>query len=106
MIHRAQEVLAQKMGTLPKDQPLTDEALKSYIATFEAPLPSDTIAALSQLFKIDCQLTSQADHALAELGGHFLQDSLGAKELSSPITPVQATTQTTSVAPGALVVAA
>lgn len=39
MMHRAQEALAHKLGTLPKDQPLTDEVLKHYLATFKAPLP-------------------------------------------------------------------
>ena len=63
------------MGALPKDQPLTDDVLKHYIVTFEATLPQDKIAALSQLFKMDYQLTSLADEALAELGGHDLTDS-------------------------------
>lgn len=75
MLVRAQEALAHKLGTLPKDRPLTETALKDYLATFEAPLPEDTISALAQLFKVDCQLTQRADDALLELGGHPLMDS-------------------------------
>lgn len=52
-----------------------ETVLKEYLATFEAPLPEDTISALAQHFKVDCQLTKQADDALAEIGGHFLLDS-------------------------------
>lgn len=106
MIHRAQEVLARKLGSLPKDQPLTDEALKRYIATFEAPLPQDAIAALSHLFKLDCQLTSHADEALAVLGGHSMQDSQGSKDVGIPTTPIPTSPQTTNEAPGGLVAAA
>nr|CCI55297.1 PH01B001G05.20 [Phyllostachys edulis] len=47
MLQRAQEALAQKMGTLPTDQPLTEEALRDYLSSFDAPLPHDTIVALS-----------------------------------------------------------
>lgn len=71
MLQRAQEALAHKLGTLPKDCSLTETMLKEYLATFEAPLAEDTISALAQLFKVDCQLTKRADAALAEIGGNF-----------------------------------
>lgn len=90
MMHQAQEALAHKMGTLPKDRSLTDDVLKEYFAAFEAPLPQDTIAALSQLFKMDCQLTSLADD----------RDN-GPLNTTSSTLP-----QTPTPAPGALVVAA
>lgn len=38
VMHRAQEALAHKLGTLPKDQPLMDDVLIEYLATFEAPI--------------------------------------------------------------------
>lgn len=85
MLHRAQEALAHKLGTLPKDRPLTETALKDYLATFEAPLPEDTISALAQLFKVDCHLTQQADAALVEMGGLFPPDN---QELTT--SPAQA----------------
>lgn len=58
------ENTSMKMGTLPKECPLTEDALKEYIATFEAPIPQDTITALAQVFRTDCHLTSLADDAL------------------------------------------
>lgn len=64
---------------------------------FEAPLPQDTIAALSQLFKTNCQLTSLADDALIELGGDDTTDLIetditGAPPIMMPLphTPLQA----------------
>lgn len=80
------------MGTLPKDRSLTEDALKEYLAMFEAPLPQDTITALSQLFKTDCQLTPLADDALIELGGHCTSglrrtDITGSPSDSTPPPP-------------------
>lgn len=103
MLHRAQEALARKLGTLPKVQPLTDNTLKEYITTFEARLPQDTIATLSRLFKMDCQLTSLADEALAELRGHCLTDS---QETKATATTLPMPPQAPSAAQGALMAAA
>lgn len=77
MMVRAQEALARKLGSLPTNRSLTESALEEYIAAFDAPLPEDSISALAQLFKVDCQLTQQADDALAEMGGLLLPDSPG-----------------------------
>lgn len=79
--------------------------LKNYIATFEAPLPQDTIVALSQLFELDYQLTSQVGDALAEIGGHCTSDSQGSEEVGTLNTYVPTSPQTSNAAPGALVVA-
>lgn len=47
MMLRAQEALAHKLGTLPKDRLLTETALKDYLATFDAPFQKT----LSQLWR-------------------------------------------------------
>lgn len=74
MLHRTQETLARKLGILPKDEALSEEALKEYLAMYNVPLPQDTIEALTHLFKLDYQLTTQADSALLELGGQDRHD--------------------------------
>lgn len=90
MMHRAQDALTHKMGRLPKESSLIEDALKEYLAKFELPLPQDTITALSQLFKIDCQLTSLADDTLIELNGDgttdlIETDTMGAPPITTPL---------------------
>lgn len=84
MLHRAQETLARKMGSLLKDQFKAKDVLKDYLAMFTGPLPQEAIAALSQLFKLDCQLMTQADDALTALE---VQDTPAPQERDSEGTP-------------------
>lgn len=51
---------------------------------FTSPLPQEAIAAFSQLFKLDCQLTVQTDDALTTLEG---QDTPAPQERDSEGTP-------------------
>ena len=101
MLLRAQEALAHKLGTLPKDQPLTDAALKDYMDSFKAPLSPDSVAALSDLFRLDCHLTAAADEALANLGGQCSSENLGSAALDPGSSPGDS-----APPPGALVEAA
>lgn len=47
MLHRVQETLAHKLGTLPQDQTLTKDTLKDYLHLFDDPLPQETIVTFS-----------------------------------------------------------
>lgn len=105
MTHRAQEVLAHRMGMLRKVRSLIDDALKEYIAIFEAPLSQDSIAALSQPFKTECQLTSLVDDALNELGSHCTTNFDGIDTTGSPTATRPLLPHTFSPSSGTLVAA-
>lgn len=64
MLHRAQETLAHKLGMLLKESSLNEVAIADYMHLFDGPLSQEAIAALSNLFKLDCNLTVQIDDAL------------------------------------------
>ena len=56
MLHRAQEVLAHKLGTTSQESSFDDAALEDYKRLFDGPLSQEAIAALTSLFKLDCNL--------------------------------------------------
>lgn len=78
MLHRAQEALAHKLGTLPKESTF-DEAVY-YKRLFDGPLSQEAIAALTSLFKLDYNLTAQMDDTQLNHGGYRLLDACGREE--------------------------
>lgn len=64
-MHKAQTLLAQKLGLLGENDPLTLEHLCEYVYLFKEPLASTAIAALSAL----CGLNKPARFDLATVGG-------------------------------------
>lgn len=80
ILHWAQETLAQKLGTLPKDSNFDDVALEDYKRLFIDPLSQEAIATLTSLFKLDCNLTVQVDDTLIRHGGHGMLDACGQDE--------------------------
>ena len=51
-----------------------EQVLHDYIATFSGPVPEHIIAALTTLFGLHSDFTTQLDEALLELAGDGLDD--------------------------------
>lgn len=98
MLHQAQETLAQKLGTLPKDSNFDEAALEDYKRLFVDPLSQEAIATLTSLFKLDSNLTMQVDDALIRLGGHGMLDNGGQDEAPPLAQPSQSFPQPVEVA--------
>lgn len=95
MLHRVQETLAHKLGTLPQDQTLTKDTLKDYLHMFDDPLPQETIVTFSCLLKLDCQLTAQANSTVLDLASHSEPDL----DDIAMMTPLLATDPVRALAP-------
>jgi len=73
-VKKAQINLCRRLGLLEEEHASVEQVLHDYIATFSGPVPEHIIAALTTLFGLHSDFTTQLDEALLELAGDGLDD--------------------------------
>lgn len=73
-VKKAQINLCRRLGLLEEEHVSVEQVLHDYITTFSGPVPEHIIAALTTLFGLHSDFTTQLDEALLELAGDGLDD--------------------------------
>ena len=73
-VKKAQINLCRRLGLLEEEHASVEQVLHDYIATFSGPIPEHIVAALTTLFGLHSDFTTQLDEALLELAGDGLDD--------------------------------
>jgi hypothetical protein len=73
-VKKAQINLCRRLGLLEEEHASVEQVLHDYIATFSSPIPEHIVAALTTLFGLQSDFTTQLDEALLELAGDGLDD--------------------------------
>ena len=73
-MQRAQRNLCRKLGLLHDDLEPVETALQDYIAMFNGPLPTDIIAALTDMFNLGTEEPNEVDDALLRMVGEGVEE--------------------------------
>ena len=82
-MQRAQRNLCRKLGLLHDDLEPVETALQDYIAMFNGPLPTDIIAALTEMFNLGTEEPNEVDDALLRMVGEGVEELRNAAILTA-----------------------
>jgi hypothetical protein len=70
----AEQNLCRHLGIVEDNQDVTEQAVQRFVDMFSSQVPSDTIAVMRALFRLDCAHTEAVEAALLVHGGHAALD--------------------------------
>jgi hypothetical protein len=70
----AEQNLCRCLGIVEEDEDVTEQAVQRFVDMFSSQVPSDTIAAMRALFRLDCAHAEAVEAALLAHGGHAALD--------------------------------
>ncbi|CAN6334373.1 unnamed protein product [Urochloa humidicola] len=73
---RANYVLCRRLGYIKDDLTPAERAIQEFVASFKGPMPQDTVAALTAIFRLDDDDMRNATEALVRIGGQEAADGL------------------------------
>jgi hypothetical protein len=66
--------LCRRLGIVEDNEDVTEQAMQRFVDMFSSQLPSDTIAAMRALFRLECAHAEAVEAALLAHGGHAALD--------------------------------
>lgn len=70
----AEQNLCRRLGILEEQEDVTEQAVQKFVDMFNSQVPSDAVAALRALFRLDCAQADAVEAALLAHGGQAALD--------------------------------